>query len=988
MIFSVSNSNINRREKLELAAREEWLESAIDKEIFDLNVKILLENEAYEYLLYGDNIPRRNDGRIRDFLFKKYRHIEAGGWYCAGIDPLNNYELMLWGAFKPYRPRRDPEKQHKFIKYEHPYRTPTRAFFLRVPDSCWQLTATRYKIAIAPEDQEKGFWHWVWLHNIPVVICEGAKKAAALLTLGYAAIALPGVNAGYRNPKDENGQPTNNIQLIADLQHFAGNKRKVQLCFDQDTSSKTVLRVQKAIAQTARLLTLNGCEVSIITWQQPAKGIDDLISQWGSDAAVEAIENGAAFDRWNATQYSKLSYPTSISLNQRYLGELLIPEIEKLIVLKSPKGTGKTESLLPIVSEAIRNGQPVILLSHRVQLAQAIAKRIGIPYISEVKTAEYGSLLGFALCVDSLHPFGQARFNAENWTNPLVIIDEAEQVIWHTLTANTEVKKQRLEVFKQLSQLLKNAFAPGKGRVIIADADLSDLSIEFVLGLGVAENINPFIINNLYKGNSCKIYHYEQSEPTTWVQALENHIREGGKPFVSLDGQKASSQWGTKVLEGYLKKLFPHLRILRIDSESISDPEHEAYGCIEHLNEILLSYDLVLASPSIGTGVSIDIVGHFTSVWGCFQGVASENSTRQALARVRDNIDRHVWIKSFGLGLIGNGAININSLLSSENKQFKANLNLLQLAGITIEEDLNINRTALNIWAKMGVRINVGLAKYRDVVIENLKEEGHIILSPTGDDAPKSKKELLKSVKEVVYEEECQKTINQDISGMTETEYNNLKQKKAKTSNERQQQRKYELQKRYGVEPTIDLLKKDDKGYYSKLRLAYYLGVGKEYLSQRDIKAAEKSFEAKSAWLPDFNKSQLGLKVGALQKFNIPELIEADELKGSDPRLEELANNALSVRWQVRSILGITLNPNDAPMTIFRQLIGKLGLSLQMIRRETTGDRARVYKVTGFDDGRSDIYEAWLETERPLTASNKIEPKMATLPQAPQAKQA
>jgi alkylated DNA repair dioxygenase AlkB len=54
----------------------------------------------------------------------------------------------------------------------------------------------------------------------------------------------------------------------------------------------------------------------------------------------------------------------------------------------------------------------------------------------------------------------------------------------------------------------------------------------------------------------------------------------------------------------------PHVgRILRIDSESVSDPNHPAFGCISHLNEILTQYDLVIASPSLETGVSIDIKG-------------------------------------------------------------------------------------------------------------------------------------------------------------------------------------------------------------------------------------------------------------------------------------------------------------------------------------------------------------------------------------------
>lgn len=92
--------------------------------------------------------------------------------------------------------------------------------------------------------------------------------------------------------------------------------------------------------------------------------------------------------------------------------------------------------------------------------------------------------------------------------------------------------------------------------------------------------------------------------------------------------QKAKSKWGTQALEERFRHKFPHLRILRIDSESVADPSHAAFGCIAHLNEILTQYDLVIASPSLETGVSIDIRGHFDGVWGIFQGVQPVNSVR------------------------------------------------------------------------------------------------------------------------------------------------------------------------------------------------------------------------------------------------------------------------------------------------------------------------------------------------------------------------
>ena len=272
---------ISRPSHIEAHHWNEWLASAVDPGIIALNVISVSGTAAYDYLFYGQNVPRRNDGRLRDGVLKKYRHIEGLNWWCSGVDPLNDYSPMMWGGMKPDHPRRDLNKVLKFIKYEHPLRVPTRAFFLAVPDHIWESVAARYEKPISDEDRALGFWHWVWKYNIPVVICEGAKKAGALLTMGYAAIALPGINSGYRNPKDEFGQPTGNLHLIPELQHFATLGRKFIICFDHDTKPETVQRVNIAISQTAKLLTACGCQVLVTQWSYPEKGIDDLIAARG-----------------------------------------------------------------------------------------------------------------------------------------------------------------------------------------------------------------------------------------------------------------------------------------------------------------------------------------------------------------------------------------------------------------------------------------------------------------------------------------------------------------------------------------------------------------------------------------------------------------------------------------------------------------------------------------------------------------------------------
>ncbi|MHC5832827.1 MAG: hypothetical protein ACYT04_96795, partial [Nostoc sp.] len=92
-------------------------------------------------------------------------HITEGGWWCSGLDPLNNWQMMEWGCFKPNQPRQN--HNGKSIKYEHPPSTPTRVFCLRVTLQVWQQVAGRYNlvmpdnITITPDGEAEGFWQWV-----------------------------------------------------------------------------------------------------------------------------------------------------------------------------------------------------------------------------------------------------------------------------------------------------------------------------------------------------------------------------------------------------------------------------------------------------------------------------------------------------------------------------------------------------------------------------------------------------------------------------------------------------------------------------------------------------------------------------------------------------------------------------------------------------------------------------------------------------------
>ncbi|MBD1921960.1 MULTISPECIES: plasmid replication protein, CyRepA1 family [Cyanophyceae] len=944
---------------------QEWRDSGVDDALTRLNVESLCGSSPYESLFYSPKIERTNTGRVENWMLRQYAHTEKGGWWCSGLDPLNNCQPMQWGCFKPDYPRYD--QNGKVIKYEHPPKTETRVFFLSVPLHIWQAIANRHEIAmpeeieITPEGEAIGFWAWVIKDKVPLCITEGAKKAAALLSAGFVAIGLPGIYSGYRRLQDECWNPRGSRRLIPELEIFKNHP--IYFCFDHDEKDKTIRAVNTAIERTGQLLKWQQkCKIRVIDWEEPEKGVDDFIVANGVDAFEKRRELAVSLTRWMVRAFSELTYPANVTLNQKYLGELTIPEDAKLIGIKSPKGSGKTETLAKLASEAAGRGERVLVLTHRVQLGMDLCRRLGVPYVTEIKD-KTGKSLGFGLCVDSLHPNSQAQFSAEDWYGQTIFIDEAEQVIWHMLNSST-CQSNRVAILKEFKALISNTLTTDGGRVILSDADLSNVSIDYIRNLS-GVNVAPWIVVNEWKPTEAwQVHHYEGTTPMGMMAALEQHLEEGGKPFICCSGQKAKSRIGTRNLEAHFSEKFPDLKGLRIDSESIADSDHPAFGCTSHLNEILPKYDYVIVSPSLETGVSIDIKGHFSSVWAILQGVSPENSARQALARVREPVERHIWVAPYGLGQIGNGSISTKSLLASQQKVAKANIRLLKNADFDCDDlDIAFDVASLRTWAKFAVRVNAGMVDYCGSVLAGLKAEGHQIISTSGGNGEEAKAQL-DETRTVEHQKEAEAiALARDIS---QSDFEKLKEKRSKNQEERHQERKHSLKLRYGTDVTPDLVIKDDDGWHPRIQMHYYFTVGREYLAARDKKrvATIREQGEGAAWLPDLNKSLLSAPVATLSLEMLGVLCLLDtqrHFKNEDEDLQEIAKNAIQYRWDIKSALGISINEMDSPIRIAQKLLGKLGLKLTFLYKEgSRGEQQRVYGFKNPTDGRDKIFAAWL----------------------------
>lgn len=613
---------------------------------------------------------------------------------------------------------------------------------------------------------------------------------------------------------------------------------------------------------------------------------------------------------WQTSLFRQLSYEPNVVVSTKYLGSVDVPDDAKLVAFKAPKGSGKTEVIALLCEGAYNKEQPVIVLTYRQQLGLELARRFKLPYKTELRETPEGTLYGFSLCIDSCHPKSEARFTGASWADALVVIDECESVVWHTLNSAT-CTKNRLPILHELQALFTEALSSeSRGRVVLADADLSDLTIDFVKGVAGQPDIKPYLIQSNYiPDTGSDVFSYQT--PVDLYATFGKAIAEGGKHIIFTGGQRVTSKWGSQNLEKTLCEQFPRARILRIDKDTVANPNHPAYGCIDDLNAVLPHWDVIIASPVIESGVSIDLHNHFVGVWGFFPGVVPTDNVRQTLARVRDaGVPRHIWMPDRGLptSFIGNGATFPTALRNGELKKSKANFSFLLEAGVTVDADGSVqtNAIALSTWLKMASRTNAGFHNYRSTILADLEAEGYEVSELELQLDPETGKllsEAMAESRDELTEDEAEKVVEADPP-QSEAEYEKLKSQKTKTPEQRRSLVNYEIQQRYIAPPTVDVILKDWDGWHPHLRLHYYLTVGNQYLSDRDGKRFGDIAQEGRSWLPDTNRVLLSNKVRALKVLGIDKLFDPSvDWTEDSPEIQEIVKKALACANDVKLFL-------------------------------------------------------------------------------------
>ncbi|CAJ4550448.1 Signal recognition particle GTPase [Burkholderia pseudomallei] len=298
-----------------------------------------------------------------------------------------------------------------------------------------------------------------------------------------------------------------------------------------------------------------------------------------------------------------------------------------VVFIKSTKGTGKTEVLSEIV-EKLPNESSVIQIGHRRSLSLQLAERLTLT--SYLLTD--GIKKRFSMSVDSLARVDPNEVAVRPYD--VVIIDESEQVFRH-LVGDT-MEKKRGQIFSTLVWLIQNAKL-----VICSDADLTFELTVYVMSK-LRRNFEQqdhvtAIVNDWCVGRSIDVYENRD-------HAIANMVLDviaGKRVYVPVERERLACQLET--LLKYVRRPddIP-VRTLTLIGANSDTPEAKAFFTNPNLEAV--KYDVIIATSTLSTGVSID-VEWFDAVYGLFDSsVYTYQDCDQAISRVRSCKSVNVYV--------------------------------------------------------------------------------------------------------------------------------------------------------------------------------------------------------------------------------------------------------------------------------------------------------------------------------------------------------
>ena len=1013
--------------------------SAIEGNLASLNIETQSAAALEEFLLqHSDGSWQTEAGGIRQHHRRRYEHLRHGGWKVEGSD-WETGEPSTYGRVKPDVPF--IAKDGKAIKYESQKGASSHPFYPRVT---WRVAyecsarqgveeqfIAECGVSVNPHGECKRFWQFWHNRGLPVAITEGEKKALSLCSHGVAAIGIGGIWM-LRKPKERD-------TLHPEIASFLVKGQLVTVFFDEDIKPKTRRSVQMASREAYRLLSAHGCGVRFAEWlPEQGKGIDDYLASGGNlDELMAGVESYHQMIRNQSQELRNARIVKKNWQNDRYIN--LLSDIrwwhDKMIAIKAPKGAGKStiipelQKLLPALypkweqwvqddgesqmnaaDYAILNGEyPAIFgVTYRQSLEGESCGKWELEPADAMKRTGVSPLVcgGTVACIDSIHSNGRLKTDPAIFedTPVILVIDEIKSVLIHLLSSKTDVAKHRIDSINRLRDILGAVARNPWGRIIAMDADLSQWEVDFIQELAGLDGDQIGVYDFRYEHEIRRTAYRHKSQESVYLKLLDC-LQKGQKVLVHTDRQKGKSSWSSTGLEGMLSQsLTQPLTILRVDAETLGDPENAAFGSLSRLEELACEYSCLVMSPSVESGVSISKETPIDAVFYLGSGVVSVAAALQTIERYRGDCDRHYFVPkraSQGQRMKGNGSSSPYSVLRGEraktgitDSQLKRQMaELSKLEDFDADIAIESNSIAAFLWSQYAAEENDTRRDYRRYFEDGLLAAGYRIEdAPWDNDDGGKQKEVREQVK--TKKEELKSIQNEAVASadpIDADEAAKLADGRSMTKPKRNSLKQYQVAKAFalkeGERPSPEQCAEYFDGKLQGARLHYAITAGRSSAKKAQCisKHETKSTNPDGVLVSDANDKWQEWLYAIMETLDIPGLLkllsqdgktfdrESPELQPYMDRFLQLQRSKYATvvpglsKATANQILG---NGGGGNAIAWVQLIlRRLGLpTLKSCKRPKGDRRLRLYSWEGVPSDREELFTRWLERDNERVA--------------------
>lgn len=466
-----------------------------------------------------------------------------------------------------------------------------------------------------------------------------------------------------RSPKEGEGSlPVNSVRRLAgpELVKVAGGELvrmdeigvKVQVHCphhdDQDPSAFTVLSRNGKMG-----IHCSACTVTF--WSNDARDDYDF---GGFDRIFEAKSAGQELDDSELTGLARFfpTEPKFVRSRSRFLEPFDYQP--GITMVKSAKGSGKTEALKSLVQQVKRGEFPadvakkdrpksILLIGHRQSLIREAAAKLGIRCYLDPDDEPEGPIRTLAVCLDSLPKYNELSYSVlaggravarRGEPYDLVIIDESEQVLSHLVG---ETIKSRLGVERCFDALMHEVSRAKAVYVLDADLGLPTAHALWAMRPQDWASRCRIIYNEPIVPEQKRVMRLHADRKFLEGQMLDA-IRAGERCFVVSNSKRF-----IKTVERMIRDRCGDSIVMRVvTGDNSRDPATLRF--LKDIKTEILKVQVVLATPSIGTGIDItfpDGACLVDRVFGFFHPfINTHTDIDQQLARVRNPGLMDVWV--------------------------------------------------------------------------------------------------------------------------------------------------------------------------------------------------------------------------------------------------------------------------------------------------------------------------------------------------------